>query len=68
MVLGIWGIGLATRSADLTKAPIIESAWMLHHDGRVLSNGEEIGTIDVELDEGDNIVSEIKLKKYNAEI
>uniref|UniRef100_A0A7E4W716 SPRY domain-containing protein n=1 Tax=Panagrellus redivivus TaxID=6233 RepID=A0A7E4W716_PANRE len=54
-VNGIWGIGLATRSANLSNAPILENAWMLHHDGRVYSNGEELGVIDLQMSEGDSI-------------
>uniref|UniRef100_A0AC34Q8I3 SPRY domain-containing protein n=1 Tax=Panagrolaimus sp. JU765 TaxID=591449 RepID=A0AC34Q8I3_9BILA len=67
---GIWGVGVATRKADLSKAPVVENAWMLHHDGRVLANGDEIGTIDVELNEGDNIgisFDHIDLKFYKGE-
>uniref|UniRef100_A0A914P361 SPRY domain-containing protein n=1 Tax=Panagrolaimus davidi TaxID=227884 RepID=A0A914P361_9BILA len=67
---GIWGIGVATRSADLTKSPVVENAYMLHHDGRVLSNGEEVGTITTPLNEGDSIgiaFDHIDLKFYKGE-
>lgn len=54
--LGIWGIGLATRSAALNSVPVIANCWVLRQDGQLVANGEVLGKLDESIDEGDCIV------------
>ena len=40
---GVWGVGIATRNANLNKVPLGEDihSWVLGSDGSVRHNGEE---------------------------
>lgn len=39
---GVWGVGLATRHADLNRVPLgrDRDSWVLCHDGNIVHNGE----------------------------
>uniref|UniRef100_A0A1I8A1H0 SPRY domain-containing protein 7 n=1 Tax=Steinernema glaseri TaxID=37863 RepID=A0A1I8A1H0_9BILA len=54
---GIWGVGLANRSADLNKVTSSENAWILNSAGELVSGGEVLGKAceDVTIEEGDSI-------------
>ncbi|CAH0386787.1 unnamed protein product [Bemisia tabaci] len=45
---GVWAVGVATRNANLNKAPGGEDSesWVLCHDGRQRHNAEDIGVIE----------------------
>ncbi|MCP9263354.1 hypothetical protein DINM_006682 [Dirofilaria immitis] len=63
----IWGIGVATRSADLNSVPVIASCWVVRQDGQIVANGEVLGKLDELIDEGDCIgvaFDHIELKFY----
>lgn len=53
---GIWGIGVATRSAVLNSVPITANCWVLRQDGQIVANGEMVGKLDEPVEEGDCIV------------
>lgn len=57
MVSGIWGIGLAHRSVDLERVPMLNEAWVLRSDGEVWESGRLLGKVDSIPQEGDSIVS-----------
>ncbi|CAG9536755.1 unnamed protein product [Cercopithifilaria johnstoni] len=64
---GIWGIGLATRSAVLNSVPVIANCWVLRQDGQLVANGEMMGKLDESIDEGDCIgvaYDHVELKFY----
>ncbi|VDK69437.1 unnamed protein product [Litomosoides sigmodontis] len=64
---GIWGIGLATRSAALNSVPVTENCWVLRQDGQLVANGEILGKLDESIDDGDSIgvaFDHIELKFY----
>nr|XP_027212568.1 SPRY domain-containing protein 7-like [Penaeus vannamei] len=56
---GVWGIGIATRNANLNKVPLGEDSqsWVLCSDGCVRHNGEEKYKIADIPQEGDILVS-----------
>lgn len=58
MFLGIWGVGLASRNANLQKAPLgtDTESWVLRHDGALYHGGQEKGKIDGAVQEGDILV------------
>ncbi|VDK63611.1 unnamed protein product [Gongylonema pulchrum] len=60
---GIWGIGVATRSAVLNSVPVTANCWVLREDGQIAANGELLGKIDEPIEEGDCIVSIRFLKR-----
>nr|CRZ22744.1 Bm3443 [Brugia malayi] len=65
--LGIWGIGLATRSAILNSVPVTANCWVLRQDGQVVANGEVLGKLDEPIDESDCIgvaFDHVELKFY----
>lgn len=59
--LGLWGIGLATRNADLNKAPGGGDAdsWVLCSDGVLRHSGSEVQKAQQIVQEGDIVVSTI---------
>lgn len=61
LFLGIWGIGVATRSANLNSVPVTANCWVLRQDGLMVANGEVLGKLDEAIDEGDCIVCFIPL-------
>ncbi|KAK6114126.1 RE37682p, putative [Brugia malayi] len=64
---GIWGIGLATRSAILNSVPVTANCWVLRQDGQVVANGEVLGKLDEPIDESDCIgvaFDHVELKFY----
>ncbi len=58
-VIGVWGLGLATRSCNLQKAPLGTdiNSWVLRHDGTLYHNNAEVARIPQPPQEGDIIVS-----------
>ncbi|KAI6230369.1 SPRY domain-containing protein [Aphelenchoides fujianensis] len=52
---GVWGIGLAHRSADLERVPVLAEAWVLRSDGEVWENGQLLGKVDAPPQEGDSV-------------
>ncbi|VDN02926.1 unnamed protein product [Thelazia callipaeda] len=52
---GIWGIGLATRSAVLNCAPVSNNCWVMREDGQIIANGEVMGKLEESIEEGDCI-------------
>ncbi|KAI1702444.1 SPRY domain-containing protein [Ditylenchus destructor] len=52
---GTWGIGLATRAADLTKAPVTKNAWILNNEGSLMAENELVSKMDAPFQEGDTI-------------
>ncbi|XP_014665938.1 PREDICTED: SPRY domain-containing protein 7-like [Priapulus caudatus] len=54
---GSWGIGLATRRADLNRLPLgdNEDSWVLRCDGKVYSNNQERARLTDVPNEGDVI-------------
>uniref|UniRef100_A0A914DRG1 SPRY domain-containing protein 7 n=1 Tax=Acrobeloides nanus TaxID=290746 RepID=A0A914DRG1_9BILA len=66
---GVWGVGVANRKANLSKVPVIDRAWLLRNDGKVVANGEEIGHISIPFEEGDSIgvaFDHVELKFYKG--
>uniref|UniRef100_A0A0K0E0R2 SPRY domain-containing protein 7 n=1 Tax=Strongyloides stercoralis TaxID=6248 RepID=A0A0K0E0R2_STRER len=66
--LGIWGIGLANKSANLNEVPLKENSWYLKNDGSLWGNGEHVGKVDVTFEEGDTIgvaFDHVDLKFYH---
>lgn len=58
ITVGIWGIGLATRTCNLQKAPLGTDAesWVMRHDGTLYHNGQEKAKINNTVQEGDILV------------
>lgn len=58
MNLGVWGIGLATRNANLQKTPLgtDTESWVLRHDGTLQHGGQEKGKMNGTVQEGDILV------------
>lgn len=56
-MLGIWGIGLGTRKADLNIVPVTKGAWVLREDGTFWADGEIVGNLEQPIAEGETIVS-----------
>lgn len=58
-LLGVWGVGLATRTSDLNEAPggNDSESWVFCHDGVYRHNKKEIQSITKYPVEGDVIVS-----------
>eukprot|EP00049_Salpingoeca_infusionum_P004747 m.83149 g.83149 ORF g.83149 m.83149 type:complete len:255 (+) comp12714_c1_seq4:93-857(+) len=54
---GHWGIGLATRQADLNYVPLglCEYSWMMLSDGRLLHRNTSVALAAADFDEGDVI-------------
>uniref|UniRef100_A0A915PZT8 SPRY domain-containing protein 7 n=1 Tax=Setaria digitata TaxID=48799 RepID=A0A915PZT8_9BILA len=64
---GVWGIGVATRSAVLNSVPVTANCWVLRQDSQIVANGEVLGKIDEPIDEGDCIgvaFDHVELKFY----
>uniref|UniRef100_A0A0K0FM78 SPRY domain-containing protein 7 n=1 Tax=Strongyloides venezuelensis TaxID=75913 RepID=A0A0K0FM78_STRVS len=65
---GIWGVGLANKSANLNEIPLKENSWFIKEDGSLWSNGEHVGKIDISFEEGDTIgvaFDHVDLKFYH---
>jgi len=60
---GIWGVGLATRNADLNLAPggHDKESWVLCHNGSVRNNRTELLKVPENAQEGDVLVRIILL-------
>ncbi|KAJ8882447.1 hypothetical protein PR048_014255 [Dryococelus australis] len=58
IVSGVWGVGLATRSADLNCAPggHDEESWVLCWDGVIRHNNKEMSRLSQAPQEGDVLV------------
>lgn len=56
---GIWGVGLATKNADLDTAigGLDEESWALNSDGIIRHNQQQLHQIQNVIQEGDIIVS-----------
>ncbi len=56
---GVWGLGLATRRADMNQIPLGNDteSWVLRHDGILSHNNSECGKLVDAPQEGDIVVS-----------
>ncbi|KAI6173041.1 SPRY domain-containing protein 7 [Aphelenchoides besseyi] len=64
---GIWGIGVAHRSADLERVPVLTDSWFLQNNGEVWENGQLLGKVDAPPTEGDSVTvtfDHVDLKFY----
>uniref|UniRef100_A0A0N4ZRU1 SPRY domain-containing protein 7 n=1 Tax=Parastrongyloides trichosuri TaxID=131310 RepID=A0A0N4ZRU1_PARTI len=52
---GVWGIGLANKSANLNEIPLTDNCWFLKNDGSLWSNGKLVSKENILLEEGDTI-------------
>jgi len=59
---GSWGIGLATRNAELGNIPNSKEAWYCQQDGLLIADGKEVGKLETEhlFHEGDIVVIPFK--------
>ena len=59
ILLGVWGVGLATRRADMNQIPLgnDNESWVLRHDGILSHNNSECGKLVDTPQEGDIVVS-----------
>ena len=60
-LLGVWGVGLATRRADMNQIPLgnDNESWVLRHDGILSHNNSECGKLVDTPQEGDIVVSTV---------
>ena len=58
-VLGVWGVGVATRNCDVQQVPLgcDSDSWVLRHDGSLYHSNAELCRLSVLPEEGDVIVS-----------
>lgn len=66
-ILGVWGIGLGNRQAQIDSAPVEKYFWGLRESGQVFADGQCIGQLNKAVDEGDSIgisYDHIEMKIY----
>ena len=59
MLLGDWGVGLATKKCDMNKLPLGDDkeSWVLRQDGIINHDGNMKAKLTKEIEEGDVLVS-----------
>lgn len=59
LLIGTWGIGLATRRANLSKVPLgyDSEAWIMDQYGQVKHENKVLSQFRTTIEEGDVIVS-----------
>ena len=58
-LLGVWGVGLATRKCGLNSTPLgrDSESWVIRNDGTMWHHNQEKSSISKAIEEGDILVS-----------